>query len=975
VWQLRRVLLRWFEAQPRYLLLFAPPFALHSQNVSIPNFYNLFPTITIGRQALGEFWQLGCVFQIVRQIGKPIQVGAANVDKMIEGSGGVTVASAFQSPTWGKVWYNRDILKDTMGGFMFHGIILAVSDERETRDLLAQVLSARDGPALVVEGAEQAIAALNEHGVAVVILDWPLSGTQDDVRAGGEALVRRARQAWPGVPIIGLLAPDGNVASTDLAALDADDYLIKPPVPDLVCRAVDRALELRRLRREAERLALINHVCRQITSILDMTQLLWEVARLIRESFDFYYVGIALLEGNRAEVKAAVGGERDQLPPIGVRYKLQEEQEMIAWTLARQEPLLIADTRDAPQYVLPPALSQARSALVVPIVLQAKQLGVLEVLSAEPHAFEPGDLPLFESLTAQIAVAVQNARLFNAQQKQEEMLHSLNVAAVAMQRVISSRTEVLEVMASELGRSGFASLVHLLDPVLASAYLAYSSLSSRLTNALTELLEIPLDNWPLDTARAPTYRRVLDERRAIFFDSVESLVGEIVPAALPADKVTLITQILGNPRAVIAPMCSGDRMVGWVTVFSSQLTIENHPAIMAFANQATVALENARLLASARRADKLALLIEAGQAMSATLEFDGVLQLLLQAVTEAVQVDEGIVALWDEATQRYVPRARLLDGQVSLVDPSNGDAVISESSLPSLHVPLAGHNRVLGLLALGRHSDGNELSTEDVQVAQALTNQAASALENARLYTELKRSAEELEHSQRRLTQSEKLAATGQLAASIAHEINNPLQAIKNCLELILDEAGAGEPLDRTYLDVAMNELERIRGIIRQMLDLYRPSQRRMVPVDLNAAVEGVLALMRKQLASQDIIVETHLDDTRPHIAGRGDQIRQVFINLILNAIEAMPEGGQLTLTTHQDHDGFVTVQVIDIGVGIAPENLTRIADPFFTTKSKGVGLGLTICHEIIERHQGALDVISRVGYGSTFTIRLPAAE
>jgi signal transduction histidine kinase len=282
---------------------------------------------------------------------------------------------------------------------------------------------------------------------------------------------------------------------------------------------------------------------------------------------------------------------------------------------------------------------------------------------------------------------------------------------------------------------------------------------------------------------------------------------------------------------------------------------------------------------------------------------------------------------------------------------------------------------MLGLLALDRRSDGSELSAEDVQLVQALVNQAASALENTRLYTKLKRSAEELERSQRRLVQSEKLAATGRLAASIAHEINNPLQAIKNCLELILDEAEEGKPLDRTYLDVATSELERIRGIIQQMLDLYRPGQERMTPVDLNAAVEGVLALMRKQLESHHIAVETHLDDDTPHVIGRGDQIRQVFINLILNSSEAMPEGGQLVLTTHQDSDGFVTVQVIDHGVGIAPENLTRIADPFFTTKSKGVGLGLTICHEIIERHQGTLDVTSQVGHGSTFTIRLPAAE
>jgi len=849
---------------------------------------------------------------------------------------------------------------------MSQGIVLVVSGERETRDLLAQAISSHDSPVWVAEEGAQAIAALNEHSVAVMILDHPLVRIQD--------VVLHARQAQTNPAIIGLLASGDDVASTDLVALGMDSYLVKPLSPDLVQRAVARALELRRLKREVERLVLVNRVGHQIASILDMNQLLWKVARLIQESFDFYYVGIALLEGEAVEVKAAVGGEWDCLPPIGVRFKLTDGQEMIAQALHQGESLLIADLQDRLPHTLPPELSKARSALVVPMAFQDQPLGALEVLSAKPDAFEAGDLSLLESLTAQIAVAIQNARLLDAQQKHEETLHSLNAAAMAMQRVITSQTKALEIMASELSRSGFVSLVHFLDPASDAAYLSCSSLPSRLTKALIELLDTSPDNWPLEMARAPTYRCVLDERRAVFLLDIETLVREIVPAALPNDKAVLIEQILGSSHAVVAPMFLGDQAVGWLTVFSSRLDAGDCPAVTAFANQAAAALENARLLADTRHAVELVLLNEAGQAMAATLEFDEVLQLLLQAVAKAVQVGDCVVALWDEAGQRHVTRARLSEGRVLLANLSDAAAGTLDP-LPPLHVPLIGHDQMLGLLALDRRSDGSELSAEDVQLVQALVNQAASALENTRLYTKLKRSAEELERSQRRLVRSEKLAATGRLAASIAHEINNPLQAIKNCLELILDEAEEGKPLDRTYLDVATSELERIRGIIQQMLDLYRPGQERMTPVDLNAAVKGVLALMRKQLESHHIAVETHLDDDTPHVIGRGDQIRQVFINLILNSSEAMPEGGQLVLTTHQDSDGFVTVQVIDHGVGIAPENLTRIADPFFTTKSKGVGLGLTICHEIIERHQGTLDVTSQVGHGSTFTIRLPAAE
>ena len=148
-----------------------------------------------------------------------------------------------------------------------------------------------------------------------------------------------------------------------------------------------------------------------------------------------------------------------------------------------------------------------------------------------------------------------------------------------------------------------------------------------------------------------------------------------------------------------------------------------------------------------------------------------------------------------------------------------------------------------------------------------------------------------------------------------------------------------------------------------------------MAPVDLNAAVEGVLALVRKHLESHQVTVEAHLGDSIPRVMGRGDQIRQVFINLILNAIEAMPQGGHITVTTRPGADGMVAIQVTDTGIGIAPEDLIRIYDPFFTTKSKGLGLGLAICYEIIERHQGTLDATSQVGQGSTFTIRLPVIE
>lgn len=845
-------------------------------------------------------------------------------------------------------------------------VILAVTDHGQSRDLLTLAHSSHGTSLRIVASMEQAIAAANKHRTPVVILDSALVPLQD--------MLARVPEAFAASSVIGLLTRE-EAATINLEATALDEVLVKPSPLNLIRLTLDRALERQWLKRQAERMALVNQVARQITSILDMNKLLWEVARLIQRGFDLYHVAIALVDADALEIKAAVGGEPDYLPPIGARYELDDKGQMMARALSRGEPLLIDDLQTMQSQRLPPELAGARVALVMPFGRQERRLGALELLSHQTAAFDAADLALFESLAAQIAVAVQNAHLFAERQKHQGALRSLNAAAVSMQRVITSRQRVLEVMADELNRSGFGSLVHLLDLEGTSAAWACDSLSPRIAKALTELIGTPPVEWRLDLARAPLYRQAMDERRALFVEQVEPLLRQMIPGSPPPKALDMAVRILGNPCAVVSPMLSGDRALGCLTVFSAHLAAEDALPMSIFANQAAVALENARLLANARRADALARLNEASRAMTSTLELEEALQMLLRSAALMLQVEACGVALWDEKTQRHVPRAELVNGHVSLLPPSSGGMETWEEAFPSGRIPLVTHGRELGLLALGRRAGEVELGAEEEQLAQALANQAASALENARLYTELKQSAEELERSQRRLIQSGKLAATGRLAASIAHEINNPLQAIKSCLELIVDEAEADEPLDRTYLDVAMAELERIRSIIQQMLELYRPRQERMHPVNLNQAVEGVLALMGKQLENHHVSIETDLDTSEPHVVGRGDQIRQILINLLLNAIEAMPDGGQVTLATQRAGDDMAIIRVIDTGVGIAPENLARIADPFFTTKPKGLGLGLTICHEIVERHGGTWDVTSQVGHGSTFSIRLPSAD
>ncbi len=241
----------------------------------------------------------------------------------------------------------------------------------------------------------------------------------------------------------------------------------------------------------------------------------------------------------------------------------------------------------------------------------------------------------------------------------------------------------------------------------------------------------------------------------------------------------------------------------------------------------------------------------------------------------------------------------------------------------------------------------------------------------------------ELERTQleKQLFESEKLAATGRLAASIAHEINNPLEAIKNSLYL-LSTKFEGDPEDRRFLEIANRETERVSAIIQQMLGFYRPSLA-LAPVSVNAIIEDILALMEKQLQKQRIHVARHLGAGLPMVMGHGDQLKQVFLNMVLNNQDAMPRGGTLTIRTYVadeeedpvDERKMVNVEFSDTGTGIAPEILPHIFEPFFTTKAeKGTGLGLWVSFGIIQSHNGHISVKSRPDRGVTFSISLPVA-
>jgi signal transduction histidine kinase len=243
---------------------------------------------------------------------------------------------------------------------------------------------------------------------------------------------------------------------------------------------------------------------------------------------------------------------------------------------------------------------------------------------------------------------------------------------------------------------------------------------------------------------------------------------------------------------------------------------------------------------------------------------------------------------------------------------------------------------------------------------------------------DLERALEKLRETQEELVKSERLAATGRLTAQLSHEINNPVHNILSCLQTALKRTPADAP-ERELLDVAHEEVERLARLTQQLLQVYRTSMaapEQTVEVAINEIVRDVAAAYAPALDQRGIRIVSSLAEALPPIQATPDKLTQVFVNLLLNARDAMPDGGTITIATAR-HNGGVAATVADTGIGIPPENIHRVFDAFFTTKSKvsGVGLGLSVTYGIVQQFKGTISVRSAQGAGTTFTLTFPRSS
>ena len=301
-----------------------------------------------------------------------------------------------------------------------------------------------------------------------------------------------------------------------------------------------------------------------------------------------------------------------------------------------------------------------------------------------------------------------------------------------------------------------------------------------------------------------------------------------------------------------------------------------------------------------------------------------------------------------------------------------GLATEFEAARVAVLVPLFLDGELTAALAVGEKVSAQVFEPREIQLLDTLMAQTAVALKNARLYEDLQSKMDALQRTQQQLVQSAKLAAIGELAAGVAHELNNPLTVILGQAQLLRDKVHAdvvvGQKLEKI-------EVEAIRAskITRGLLDFSRRREPKHDPVSVNALVPRALELIHSKLRGNDIRVALDLSDEAPIILGDADQLTQVLINLMGNAIDAMDRAGRLTVSTTTVDDDF-ELAITDTGHGLDAEQASRIFEPFYTTKAegKGTGLGLSVTLGILKSHGGSIAVDSVKGSGTTMRVRLP---
>jgi GAF domain-containing protein len=794
------------------------------------------------------------------------------------------------------------------------------------------------------------------------------------------------------IGVVTIVYPLGRV-------LREEEVLLAETFADQVALALENARLFAETRGRLAETETLLAVARVLAQSLPTQEAMRRVAREVARSFGADMVGVYFLDATR-KVLVPMAGYRVPKPLLAAFVGTPFPLELVRESFAERKPTWTSDFVGDARFDFPFLTSiRPGAVLFAPTLVRGEAVGgIFLVWWRSGRGFEPGEIRLVEGVASQVGLAVENAEL--ARQTAEKLDEVERLLTVS--RALSSTLEL-----GPLLRTLLRQVVRTTGADTAGVWLA---------DAATGLLEpfagyrVPpailaeLRHFRFDPSGSPLYAEAIARHAAVTARDAPS-DGRLPAAFLAAapHRAQLFAPIIANERLVGAliavwwerELACGDRELGLVD---------------AMASQAGVALENARLFDDDRRKlAELSALYELSREVTGQLDPAQLVEAVHREVARVLDVrnlavfvyDPGrrelevVLREWEGMREKDLPqrrpvgvglasavvtrRAPLRTADYAAACAREGVTPVPESlARPHwLGVPMVVGDEVLGALTL---SSATRAFTEaDERLLTNIASLTALALRSARLYEERSATYRELTLAQDHMVRTEKLRALGEMAAGVAHDFNNLLAVIVGRSELLLrrvsdpDLARGLETIRQAGLDGAQT-VRRIQEFTRTRRT--RPFRR----VDLLDVIREVVEMTRPRWKdeaqshglSYEVVIE---GGPVPWVAGRPEELREVFTNLLANALEAMPGGGRLVFGLATE--GSVAVATVrDTGVGMSPETARRVFEPFFTTKGpQGSGLGLSVVWGIVARHGGTVEVDSRPRAGATFTVRLPVAR
>jgi GAF domain-containing protein len=705
----------------------------------------------------------------------------------------------------------------------------------------------------------------------------------------------------------------------------------------------------------------------------DERQIMEAVLEIAEEVLDLQDSEFLLMDEATGEL--VVVAQRGELYlASGLRLPLDGARGITVAAARAGEAVYVPDVRQDPRYV--DAGFPARSELAVPVQIEGRLLGVINVESREVDAYSHADAQLLSTLASQAALALENARLYGRERRRVEEMAAVNRVA----RRVSATLDLQETLDAVVGAAA-----ELVPCTVAEISLWDAGQQMLVLQVVRSTVQEMLPVGEIYPPGEGYTGRVVRHKRPLLVPDVDAR-EDIQPDLLPGERPF---------KAYIGlPLLAGEDLIGTLVLVHDEagaFDAEDLRLLEALGGQASVAIRNARLYEElARRHRELAALYTVAEVTNRRLGLQELLQRVLDRVIEVTHAAGGAIRLLDPSVQEVVLAAHqglseayvraagriplgeeivgwvVRSGEPTLSEDMWTDPRVAPGSLELLRevghrslvqVPLRVQERVVGTLGVAARMPGF-FDQDDLRLLNAIGQHLAVAIDNARLAQEA--------------LEAERLAAVGRVAGAVAHDLRGPLGGIVRSAEL-LARPELSDATRQKLSGAIVATARRLINTAQEILDYTRGGRMALnrVSCDLSAFLDQVLEVLRADFSDRGIEVEVNFQYRGPAQLDP-DRMAQVVYNVAANARDAMPDGGWLTVSTRQAAQ-WLELRFADTGPGVPPDLVGRIFEPFFSHgKREGAGLGLSIARRIVEEHGGQIGVESPASGGATFVVRLP---